>query len=218
MGVNFSKAAIRETGFYDCEMIGTNFSEATIKQTDFHACDMEFNNFYKTQMDAVTVSESCSVSDSKHFDTISAENMTERTLWQLSGVSEVTYERKEELQKFFRQEQEDNLDPENADWRLELSRDERELVDVWEKQQTQVSDPVEEIMKSGYKPTEKLISNIRKLDALTGKANTMKEIYHAYKDGCAGMNQEQKDAIVQIAQECKQQELARIAIPTSVPG
>ncbi len=221
---DFSRSQITNCRFQDSTMLEVNFSEAAMKETGFYACEMENNDFYKTKMDAVKISESCGVIDSKHFDTISAENMTERTLWQLSGVSKVTYEHKEELQKFFRQEQEDNLDPENEDWRLELSRDERELVDKWEKQQygdkahggkqPEVSyerELCKEITKHGYKPTGKLISNFRKLDMWTGHAITMIQICCAYKNGCAGMDPEQKDAIEQIVQECKQQELARMA-------
>ncbi len=72
---------------------------------------------------------------------------------------------------------------------------------------------VKDIRLSGFQATKSLIRNIRKLDALTGKANTMKEICCTYRNGCAGMDQEQKSIIEQIAQECKQQELARMAAP-----
>lgn len=132
---DFSRSQITNCRLENVDLIEVNFSEASIDKTGFYGCAIENSDFYKTRMNVVGVYESCGVIDSKHFDTISAENMTERTLWRLSGVSKVTYERKEELQQFFRQEQEDNLNPENENWRLELSRDERELVDTWEKQQ-----------------------------------------------------------------------------------
>lgn len=72
---------------------------------------------------------------------------------------------------------------------------------------------VKDIRSAGFQATKSLIRNIRKLDLLTRKTNTMKDICRAYKSGCAGMDQEQKNTIGQIAEECKQQELARMAPP-----
>lgn len=75
---------------------------------------------------------------------------------------------------------------------------------------------VKDIRSAGFQATKSLIRNIRKLDLQTGKTNTIKDICRAYKNGCAGMDQEQRDTIGQIAEECKQQELARMAAPPEV--
>lgn len=61
---------------------------------------------------------------------------------------------------------------------------------------------VKDVRKSGVQATKSLIKNIRQLDALNGRANSMRDICSAYKSGCAGLNQEQKDTIEQIAKEC----------------
>lgn len=133
---DFSRSRIANCNFQNSTMVDVNFSEAYLKRTRFSGCALENDNFYKSQMDMVDVSESCGVIDSKHFDTISTENMSDRALWRLSGISDVSYERKEALQKLFQGEKEGSLDSKNTDWRLGLTRDEEELVDKWDKQQT----------------------------------------------------------------------------------
>lgn len=72
---------------------------------------------------------------------------------------------------------------------------------------------VKDIQKSGFQATKSLIKYIRRLDELSGKTNSMRDICKAYLSGCAGMSQEQKDTIEQIAKECREQELARIQLP-----
>lgn len=72
---------------------------------------------------------------------------------------------------------------------------------------------VKDIRKSGFQATKSLIKNIRQLDALNGRANSMRDICSAYKNGCTGMNQEQKDLVEKIAKECREQELARMQLP-----
>lgn len=133
---DFSRSRIANCNFQDSTMVDVNFSEAYLKRTRFSGCALENDNFYKSQMDMVDVFESCGVIDSKHFDTISTENMSDRVLWRLSGISDVSYERKEELQKLFQGEKEGRLDSEDENWRLGLTRDEEELVDKWDKQKT----------------------------------------------------------------------------------
>lgn len=265
---DFSRSRIANCNFQDSTMVDVNFSEAYLKRTRFSGCALENDDFYKSQMDMVDVSESCGVIDSKHFDTISTENMSDRVLWRLSGISDVSYERKEALQKLFQSEKEGSLDSENENWRLGLSRDEEELVDKWDKQQTvknfldgpdladlllekqrrqeryhnkvhgevdqwdkqqtvtwenqQVLSKVdvtyisEDVMKLGYKPTEKLISNIQKLDAITGERHGLKDVRDLYLQN-EFQSPELKQTVLEIAEECKQQELARMAAAQAVP-
>lgn len=134
-----------------------------------------------------------------------------------------------ELQKLFQNEKAGSLDSENENWRLDLSRDEEELVDQWDKQQTvtrenqQVLSKVdvtyisEDVMKLGYKPTEKLISNIQKLDAITGERHGLKDVRDLYLQN-EFQSPELKQTVLEIAEECKQQELARMAAPVNMPG
>lgn len=71
----------------------------------------------------------------------------------------------------------------------------------------------QDIRKSGFTPTKGLINAIRKLDQITGRTNTMKDICSAYKSGCVHCGAEEKELINEIAQECKQQELAKMLLP-----
>lgn len=235
---DFQKASLSNCQFRSSDVIDVNFSEASLKRTIFMDCPMENNSFWKTGMDGVDVYESCSIMDQKHIDTISytmggatreeVETMKERTLWRLSG-QEVSYDRMKELQKLFQNEKAGSLDSENENWRLDLSRDEEELVDQWDKQQTvtrenqQVLSKVdvtyisEDVMKLGYKPTEKLISNIQKLDAITGERHGLKDVRDLYLQN-EFQSPELKQTVLEIAEECKQQELARMAAPVNMPG
>lgn len=70
-----------------------------------------------------------------------------------------------------------------------------------------------DIRKSGFTPTKKLINAIQKMDRINGKANTMKDICNAYKGGCVYCGADEKKLINEIAQECKQQELAKMFMP-----
>ena len=70
-----------------------------------------------------------------------------------------------------------------------------------------------DIRKSGFTPTKKLINAIQKMDRINGKANTMKDICNAYKGGCVYCGADEKKLINEIAQECKQQELAKMFTP-----
>lgn len=210
---DFSRSEMTRCRFQETDIIAANFSDAYMKNINFVGCAMEINDFNKTRMDTVDVSESCEVFDSKHFDTISTENMSDHVLWRLSGASEVSYERKEELQKLFQGEKEGSLDSKNTDWRLGLTRDEEELVDKWDKQQTRLR---EDITKLGYKPTEKLISNIQKLDTITGKRYGLRDVRDLYLQN-EFQNPELKQTVLEIAEECKQQELARMAAAQAVP-
>lgn len=65
----------------------------------------------------------------------------------------------------------------------------------------------ENIKESGFHATKSLICNIQKLDQLTGKNNTMKDICNTYKQGCIGRSQEEKAVIQEIAAECRQMEI-----------
>lgn len=235
---DFQKASLSNCQFRSSDVIDVNFSEANLKRTIFMDCPMENNSFWKTGMDGVDVYESCSIMDQKYVDTISytmggatheeVETMKERVLWRLSG-EEVPYKRMKELQKLFLNEKEGRLDSEDENWRLDLSRDEEELVDQWDKQQTvtwenqQVLSKVdvtyisEDVMKLGYKPTEKLISNIQKLDAITGERHGLKDVRDLYLQN-EFQSPELKQTVLEIAEECKQQELARMAAPVNMPG
>lgn len=72
---------------------------------------------------------------------------------------------------------------------------------------------IADIQKSGFAATPNMLSNVEKLNSVTGKANTMKDICDTYKAGCTGLEPEAKEAVKKIAGECKQQEMSQIAIP-----
>ena len=73
-------------------------------------------------------------------------------------------------------------------------------------------DIVKEIRKSGYQATKSLVRNIKKLDALNGKNNTLRGICDTYKNNCLKQSKEEKDIIQEIAKECKEQELSRMHV------
>lgn len=65
--------------------------------------------------------------------------------------------------------------------------------------------------------TPSMVSNIEKLNSVTGKSNTMKDICDTYKLDCTGLESEAKEIVGKIAEECKLQELAREAVPEPEP-
>lgn len=71
----------------------------------------------------------------------------------------------------------------------------------------------EDILKSGYQPTKKMVRNIEVLNDITHKENLLKEICTSYKGGCHDMSTEEKKLIEDIAKECGAQELSRLPVP-----
>lgn len=75
----------------------------------------------------------------------------------------------------------------------------------------------EEIAKNiqacGFRATSGLIHNVCKLDKLSGRDNTLKEVSESYKHNCDGLSKEETEIVREIAAECRQQELQRPAEP-----
>lgn len=69
-----------------------------------------------------------------------------------------------------------------------------------------------DIRKSGFKPSRKLVSNISKLNAITGKQHKLKDIVKLYRENDFKNNQELSKTVLDIAEECKQQELVRMSV------
>lgn len=69
-----------------------------------------------------------------------------------------------------------------------------------------------DVKKSKFVATDKMVKNIQKLDRITGRENSLKDISKAYKNGCDGVGKEEKALIEAIAKECKAQQLARIPV------
>ncbi len=69
------------------------------------------------------------------------------------------------------------------------------------------SDIAQNIKASGFQVTKSLIDNINKLDNLTGKTNTLKDICRTYMQGFRNTTADEKELILRIAEECKLQEL-----------
>ncbi len=233
---DFSKASLENVRINSSELTRVNFTEATMKNIYFENCGMEENDFNMTQMDCVHVYDSCDITaDQKNLDTVTytisgadpaeIEKTKEKMMWRLSG-SEVKYERKEELSRLFEKE---SNDPDTQEWREDLTYEERELVESWDKQRHMLSELFqldnvrvhicEDITQSGFKPTETLISNIQKIDAITGKRHSLKDVVDLYRQNNFQNNQELSKAVLDIAEECKQQELARMPVPeANIPG
>lgn len=72
---------------------------------------------------------------------------------------------------------------------------------------------VKDIRQSGFQATKSLIRNIRQLDGLTGRTNTLNDISAASRQGCPGRQPEEKELTRKIAEECRQQELAKLQLP-----
>ncbi len=101
----------------------------------------------------------------------------------------------------------------SLDYNMTITESEQTVNPQNEKSTRASPEIVKDIRKSGFQATKSLIKNIRQLDALNGRANSMRDICSAYKNGCTGMNQEQKDFVEKIAKECREQELARMQFP-----
>lgn len=75
----------------------------------------------------------------------------------------------------------------------------------------------EEIAKNiqacGFRATSGLIHNVCKLDRLSGRDNTLRDICGTYKNNCDGLSKEETEIVREIAAECRQQELQRPAEP-----
>lgn len=223
---DFSKASLENVRIRSSELTRVNFSEATMKNIYFENCGMDENDFNMTKMDYVNVYDSCDITeDQKNLDTVTytitgaepaeIEKMKDKMMWRLSG-SEVKYERKEELSRLFEKESDD---PDTREWRKDLTHEESELVKSWDQQRNVRVHIYEDITKSGYKPTETLISNIQKLDAITGERHSLKDVVNLYRQNNFQNNQELSKAVLDIAEECKQQELSRMPVPeANIPG
>lgn len=68
-----------------------------------------------------------------------------------------------------------------------------------------------DIAQSGYQATDGLVSNLHKLSVGADKACSLKEVQHTYRNMLSEHTQNQ--IINEIAQECKQQELAKMLLP-----
>lgn len=223
---DFSKASLESVRIRSSELTKVNFSEATMKNIYFENCGMNENDFNMTKMDCVHVYDSCDITDDqKNLDTVTytitgadpaeIEKMKDKVMWRLSG-SEVKYERKQELSRLFEKESDD---PDTQEWREDLTYEESELVKSWDQQRNVRVHICEDITKSGYKPTETLILNIQKLDAITGKRHNLKDVVNLYRQNNFQNNQELSKAVLDIAEECKQQEIARMPVPeANIPG
>lgn len=69
------------------------------------------------------------------------------------------------------------------------------------------------IQASGFRATAGLIHNVRKLDRLSGRDNTLKDICDTYKNNCDGLSKEETEIVREIAAECRRQEQQRPVEP-----
>lgn len=233
---DFENASIAHVRFRETDILGNHFKEASIRHGYFRDCAIEENDFTRALIDGTEVWKDCDITaDQKGLETIqytmggAREDefaaYRDRTSWRLSGA-EVSYERKEALQEYFRNE---SSELESKEWRDELTVAEEKLVAEWDKQATnaemQLSKDIlaaaaqaevrmgicEDIMKSGFKPTKSLISNMEKLNAITGEQHKLKDVVKLYRENDFKNNQELSKTVLDIAEECKQQEISRVA-------
>lgn len=233
---DFEKASISHVRFRGTDIRGNHFEEASIHDGYFRDCAIEENDFMATRLDGTEVWPDCDVTaNQKWLETIQytmggaredeVAAYQDRTSWRLSGA-EISYERKEALQELFQNE---SGDPESKEWRDELTAAEEKLVGEWDKQSAKVEkqlfkdvyqaaeraeirmDICDDIMKSGFKPTQSLISNMEKLNAITGEHHKLKDVVKLYRENDFQNNHELSQTVLDIAEECKQQELSRMA-------
>ena len=144
---DFSKASLESVRIRSSELTRVNFSEVTMKNIYFENCGMDENDFNMTKMDYVNVYDSCDITeDQKNLDTVTytitgadpaeIEKTKDKMMWRLSG-SKVKYERKEELSRLFEKE---SNDPDTQEWREDLTYEESELVESWDKQRHMLAD------------------------------------------------------------------------------
>lgn len=70
-----------------------------------------------------------------------------------------------------------------------------------------------DIIKSGFKPTDKLIKNIRKINHLVGETQGIADLHRLSKEAGKIENHELSEAVQEAAAECKAQELAAMQHP-----
>lgn len=75
------------------------------------------------------------------------------------------------------------------------------------------SDIVKDLKANGFQPTKSLVRNIRELNHLCGKGVSIKEIHDLYKRPDMLEGEAAKEAVNQIAAECRAQEMERLQIP-----
>lgn len=99
------------------------------------------------------------------------------------------------------------------DYTYTISENDRNVKPADEKKIRAPAEIVKDIRQSGFQATKSLIRNIRQLDGLTGRTNTLKDISAASRQGCPGRQPEEKELTRKIVEECRQQELAKLQLP-----
>lgn len=90
----------------------------------------------------------------------------------------------------------------------------KEVVPMAEQEQY-IKDIRDDIVRSGHKPTDKMIRGIRQLDNETGFCNTMSDVHRYSKMEAADFknNPSMKQTVDEIVAECRAQEIARFQAP-----
>lgn len=90
----------------------------------------------------------------------------------------------------------------------------KEVVPMAEQEQY-IKDIRDDIVRSGHKPTDKMIRGIRQLDKETGFCNTMSDVHRYSKMEAADFktNPSMKQTVDEIVAECRAQEIARFQAP-----
>lgn len=90
----------------------------------------------------------------------------------------------------------------------------KEVVPMAEQEQY-IKDIRDDIVRSGHKPTDKMIRGIRQLDNKTGFCNTMSDVHRYSKMEAADFknNPSMKQTVDAIVAECRAQEIARFQAP-----
>jgi len=90
----------------------------------------------------------------------------------------------------------------------------KEVVPMAEQEQY-IKDIRDDIVRSGHKPTDKMIRGIRQLDNETGFCNTMSDVHRYSKMEAADFknNPSMKQTVDEIVAECRAQEIARFRAP-----
>lgn len=83
----------------------------------------------------------------------------------------------------------------------------------FEDQRKYISEIKSDIAKSGFKPTDKLVAGMRKINYITGEFQGVSGLHKLSKDIGKLENQELKDVVNAAAAECKAQEMARMQPP-----
>lgn len=234
---NFSNAQINGTRMNKVDIMDSNLFKVSLSYTDILNSQLTGNNFFGVKADGVEF-KTCFAIRNRHVDKIGYAFLSEKQRVEEAlgasdreAVSSVSDARQKELNDCFN---------DRAQWKS-LTEQERQLVESWEsrwnnylggiaeseKQQYAIAD---DIRVAGFRPTNGMVDHMTQLEQAAGRTYTLKEVCDLCKkprnlrlgdsQNKPISNSDERlfnKALDGIVQECKGQELARMAAAQAVP-